>query len=332
MLFQWHHDLVAGFDALQKPFGNPTPARGDQAPFSDAAPAHTPTLVVRTPAKLNLFLEVLGKRPDGYHELETLMVMIGLYDDLLFAPTMHDELSLTTELLVAASTAEPLPRPQDNLVWKAAELLRQRTGCRQGAAIHLRKRIPLASGMAGGSSDCAATLAGLNRLWDLRLTTEDLIQLGAELGSDVPFFFSPTPAAICRGRGEILAPLPAGPALHFVIVRPRTGLSTAAVFSRLQREGTHRPAEKLQTGWNGRNRPAVCAQLWNRLQVPAEALNAEISGLRQVFSRLPVLAHQMSGSGTSYFGICSSRRQAMHVASRVRGLNCGQVFVADCRA
>ncbi|MFN0056654.1 MAG: 4-(cytidine 5'-diphospho)-2-C-methyl-D-erythritol kinase, partial [Planctomycetales bacterium] len=166
-----------------------------------------PTAVtVAAPAKLNLFLKVLGKREDGYHELETLMVSVGLYDTLQLKADPSGKIELACH---DAGTLPPgaLPRelpPADgtNLVVRAAQLLRQVTGTQQGARLELIKRIPMAAGLAGGSSDAAAALIGLNRLWRLDLTGRELHELAAQLGSDVPFFLCPTPAAICRGRGE----------------------------------------------------------------------------------------------------------------------------------
>ena len=130
---------------------------------------------VWTPAKVNLFLEVLGRRPDGYHDLATLMVTVGLYDTLELHETSSGEVRLTCDL-PALSTGD------DNLIVKAARLVRQRYGVASGVEIRLRKRIPMAAGLAGGSSDAAATLAGLDRLWRLGLGNDELGRLGAELG------------------------------------------------------------------------------------------------------------------------------------------------------
>src|SRR5690606_27530600 len=144
-----------------------------------------PSLVVNTPAKLNLFLEVLGRRPDGYHELETVMVSIGLYDTLLFTEDDSHQTRLRCRLTTPHSLS---PQQQDslagedNLVLRAARLLREQTGCERGVRIELIKRIPLQAGLGGGSSDAAATLVGLNRFWDLGLTSGQLHGLAARLG------------------------------------------------------------------------------------------------------------------------------------------------------
>ena len=176
------------------------------------------SLIVHTPAKLNLFLEVLNKRPDGFHELETVMVMLGVYDSLRLTSIPHSAANATEPAVTlcifsvnsanpAFEQSRPLPQGADNLVVKAAELLRTHAGYEGGANIELWKRIPSEAGLAGGSSDAAATLAGLNRLWKLNLPNEELRRLAARLGSDVPFFLSPSRSALCRGRGEIIEPL-----------------------------------------------------------------------------------------------------------------------------
>src|SRR5689334_10702080 len=159
-------------------------------------------LTVRAPAKVNLFLEVLRRRPDGYHDLATLMVAVGLYDTLELRDDPGGSVSLRCD-------HPQLSTGPDNLVVRAAELVRQTAGVTKGVAIRLWKRIPLAAGLAGGSSDAAATLAGLNRLWQLGWDRARLAELGARLGSDVAFFFS-APAAWCTGRGEVVEPLKLG--------------------------------------------------------------------------------------------------------------------------
>src|SRR5438045_8162621 len=151
-------------------------------------------LVVRAPAKVNLFLEVLSKRPDGYHEIATLMVAIRLMDTLVFKEE--------PDLRLGCNRPDLSTGP-DNLVLRAARLLQKRTACTRGAHIRLVKRIPMAAGLAGGSTDAAATLAGLDRLWQVGKSAGELAALSSEIGSDIPFFFR-TPAAWCTGRGEVV--------------------------------------------------------------------------------------------------------------------------------
>jgi 4-diphosphocytidyl-2-C-methyl-D-erythritol kinase len=293
-------------------------------------------LVVQTPAKLNLLFEVLAKRGDGYHEIQTLMCPISLFDTLYFQENSSAQLELTCQpgaRGAAGQGDEPLAVPQgsENLVIRAAELLRQRAGVTRGARLRLVKRIPTAAGLGGGSSDAAATLAAANLGWGIGWSRAELAALGAELGSDVPFFLQGG-TAICGGRGERVERVEAGGPLHFVVVRPPVGLSTAAVY------GVCRPAESpiapapivdaLGRGDLGQ----LGRLLFNRLQPAAESLSPWIGRLRQEYSGLDCLGHSMSGSGTAYFGLCRHARHARRLARRLEAKGVGSVFaVRSCR-
>lgn len=297
-----------------------------------------PSWIVHAPAKLNLFLEVLGKRADGFHELETLMVSVNLFDTLVFTQESSTQISLrchysgcvsrkaTTD---SASASDEVPDGRDNLAVKAAELLKSKTGTDRGIHIELFKRIPAEAGLAGGSSDAAAVLLALNRIWQLGLSRDELQRYASEIGSDVAFFLAESPAAICQGRGEVIRPLPFSPRLHFVIVKPDSGLSTAAVFRHCHPEAKPRGAsalvESLQRGDlmnTGRN-------LFNSLQAPAEMLNPEVQQLIHEFRRQPFVGHMMTGSGTSCFGVCRHRNEARMAAARLKALRLGRVFVGE---
>ncbi|MFH1087478.1 MAG: 4-(cytidine 5'-diphospho)-2-C-methyl-D-erythritol kinase [Chloroflexota bacterium] len=182
-----------------------------------------PKLPALAPAKVNLVLEVLGKRPDGYHEVASIMQTVSLCDSLSF----EDDTGLSLHC--------NFPQlEQDNLALKAAGLLQKATGCRQGVQIHLEKKIPVASGLGGGSSDAAATLLALNRLWRLDLPLSKLLELAAQLGSDVPFFLH-RGTALVTGRGEIVAPLPPA-SVWLVLVLPDSAPlpeKTRTLYSRL---------------------------------------------------------------------------------------------------
>jgi 4-diphosphocytidyl-2-C-methyl-D-erythritol kinase len=178
------------------------------------------------PAKINLVLEVLGRRDDGYHEIRTLIQTISLCDVISFESA--DAISL--------ECSEPSLQTSDNLVVQAAELLREVSGCQRGARIKLEKRIPWGAGLGGGSSDGAATLLALNRLWELNMTTSDLVQLAARLGSDVPFFIH-RGAALIQGRGEKVTPLPVSATSWFALQippLPKIFNKTQQLYSRLE--------------------------------------------------------------------------------------------------
>jgi 4-diphosphocytidyl-2-C-methyl-D-erythritol kinase len=303
---------------------------------------------VQAPAKLNLFLEILGKRSDGFHEIETVMIPVSVCDTLIVRADPDGDSSGAIELECegiadsegdvspAAGTATEqrgpaekfVPTGSDNIAVRALEALRLRTGVTRGARIRLVKRIPVAAGMAGGSTDAAAALAAGNLVWNLNLPPAALAEIAAELGSDIPFFFAGG-AAVCRGRGERIEPLSSGGVLHLAVVAPPVGLSTAAVYracrpANLAGVPAERPqcsatmAEAVRRG----DPAAVARRLHNRLQPAAESLSPWIEQLKTEFARCDCLGSQMSGSGTSYFGVCRDARHARRVAARLgaRGL------------
>lgn len=306
---------------------------------------------VATPAKINLFLEVLAKRPDGYHEIETLITAVSWYDTLIFSPAGNGEISLACRWVrgaqavgvqagrVPASQRKPataaaahellyneIPGGQENLVWRAVERLRERSGMQQGATLQLVKRIPAAAGLGGASSDAAAALVAANIVWGLAWPVARLVEVAAELGSDVPFFLT-RGAALCRGRGEQLERLPP-PRLHVVVVRPPVGLSTPEVYKNCQPATEPQSAAPLCQMLARGDVPAAGRQMVNRLQPAAAKLTPWIRRLEQEFARQGVVSHQMTGSGSSYFGLCRSARHARQIAARLRGRDIGMVFAA----
>ena len=306
--------------------------------MSDLMPLErqVPMLCLRAPAKLNLFLDILGKRADGYHEIVTVMVALSLHDTLRFTEESSGEIRLRVHHAARSSRAGAeaggeVPKGRDNLVVQAAELVRQACGVTRGVTIDLFKRIPTAAGLAGGSSDAATTLIGLNRFWSLNRSRSDLADWAARLGSDVGFFLSPTGAALCRGRGEQVQPLCLPQALHFVIARPASGLSTALVYRHCRPSAAPRPVEPLLESLRQGRLKRAANEFYNALEEPAQKLNPDVVRLNHQFAKQPMLGHQMSGSGTSHFGLCSTRRQALLVAARLRAAGSGQVFVGHSR-
>ncbi len=227
--------------------------------------------MLRASAKVNLVLEVLGKRPDGYHELSTVMQAVDLFDRL----TVETAGSITLE------TSEPgLPTDDRNLVVRAARLLREAAGVDAGARIVLDKRIPVAAGLGGGSSDAAATLVGLNRLWGLRWRRERLVELGVKLGMDVPFFLG-RGRALGTSRGEVLSSLPGVGGYAMVLVNPGVGLST------------------------------------NHLERWVEPVLPVIGRMKAALLAAGALGAAMSGSGPTVFGLARSADQARQIQRRV---------------
>lgn len=298
-----------------------------------------PLIEIQTPAKINLFLEILARRPDGFHELETLMVPISIFDTLRFSAAAAAQIAFTCDWAVGLrsdtadisssghSTWEAIPTGPDNLVVKTLERLRVRAGVEAGATVRLVKRIPAAAGLGGASSDAAAALVGANQLWNLRWSRTRLAEIAAEMGSDVPFFLGDG-AAICRGRGERLEPAGPLPQLHLVVVRPPAGLATAEVYRHCRPAETPRRVADLLLAASSGGLEGLGRQLFNRLQPPAETLSPWVVRLRGVFEQLDCVGHQMSGSGTSYFGICRHARHARRVATHLRGAGWKAVYQA----
>jgi len=308
---------------------------------------------VRAPAKLNLRLEVLWRREDGYHELETLLVPLRWCDTLSLTPLASEldgapgplclNVRAVDACLSATNTQGDVPSGPD-LVVRALELLRARSGCRLGARVELVKRIPSGAGLGGGSSDAAAALRLTNWCWGLHWGRDRLTELAAELGSDVPFFLSPG-AAICRGRGERVERLSGVVPLDVVIVKPPVGLGTADVYRALD---AHRHEERpRETTSPVDGRPGLAALVdalrrgtlsgigqWmgNRLQAAAVTLSPWIERIEQAFDELDFLGHQLSGSGSAYFGICRHAQHARRLASILRMRQLGLVYVThSCR-
>jgi 4-diphosphocytidyl-2-C-methyl-D-erythritol kinase len=265
-------------------------------------------VVVWTPAKVNLFLEVLGKRPDGYHEIATLMVAIRLYDTLIF----RDASDLTLHCSNPQLSSGP-----DNLVLHAARLLQERTGCQRGAAIRLIKRIPMAAGLAGGSADAAATLLGLNDLWKLGRSDAELAKIGADIGSDIPFFFD-APAAWCTGRGEIVAPLKLPIPLDFVLLCPQFGMPTAAVYKKVVAPQEPNSGAAIRAAFAQGDVDLIGKLLHNRLQTAAEGLDPRIADYAQMLAEAGAAGSLMSGSGSTLFALCRSPSEADRVAASLK--------------
>jgi 4-diphosphocytidyl-2-C-methyl-D-erythritol kinase len=265
-------------------------------------------IVLAAPAKLNLFLEILHKRPDGYHDLESLMVAIDLFDTLELRATSGSEITLICE-------PATLSTGPDNLVHKAAAALRTHANQPHlGAEIRLTKRIPMQAGLGGGSSDAAAVLVGLNEIWKLGLTRQKLLAIAASIGSDVAFFLT-LPAAWCTGRGEVVTPEPpAARRFDFVLVFPPVGLGTAAVYKRLAVPEVPTPGNAVREAYLTGDAKALGQALFNRLEEPAFELEPLVGRMRKRLAALRPYGAMMSGSGSTVFAVCRDRAHAVQVA------------------
>ncbi len=265
-------------------------------------------LTVRAPAKVNLCLEVLGKRPDGFHEIRTVMQAVSLCDELEFRrrPDGH----------VGLSCSDPqLPVDERNLAVRAARLLQQRLGVQEGVDISLRKRVPVGGGLGGGSSDGAVTLLALRELWRLDITRQHLADLAAELGSDVPFFLWGG-AAQCEGRGERVSPLACSRPMHYVLVMPSCAVSTAQVYEAAKNGLTTSSAASKNVSRALREGDAALlgASLRNDLQDVALSVCGDLLGIWRRLQELKAMCGAegllLSGSGSSFLVVFRGARQA----------------------
>lgn len=265
-------------------------------------------LIASAAAKVNLTLEVLGRRDDGYHELSTVMQAIDLCDRLVLEDA---------EAMELCSASPDMPVDRANLALRAAWALREAAGVDRGVRITLVKRIPVAAGLGGGSSDAAAVLLGLNRLWGLRWARRRLDDVAVTLGMDVPFFLRGG-AAHGTGRGEQLRPVAGGP-LALVLVNPRTPVSTAETYSRV------RPSMYSDGGQTlamiralPMRRPArVAEHLVNGLEAALGSGQAEVARIKSAVMAAGALGALMSGSGPTVFGLARSFEHARQLRRRL---------------
>lgn len=274
----------------------------------------------KAPAKINLLLDVLRKREDGYHEVEMIMTMVDLADRLEMEP-------LSRDTIIISSQAGYIPLDEKNLAFQAARLIKERYNVRQGVYIHLDKKIPVAAGLAGGSSDAAATLRGLNRLWGLNIPDQELCRLGAELGSDVPFCVTGG-TAIARGRGEQLEPIHQPPQCWVVLAKPPIHVSTADIYGKFRVEHIkQRPSiAAMNAAVANGSFAQMCAQLGNVLESVTLNMYPEVLRLKESMIRLGADGVLMSGSGPTVFGLVSKEAKLPRIYNGLRGF-CKEVYV-----
>ena len=274
-------------------------------------------LTVKTPAKINWFLNIIGVRDDGYHAIESLMQCVSLYDTLEF----HQASALSVE----SDLAIPL---NDNLVYRAASLLKNQGSYRNGAAIRLKKKIPAGAGLGGGSSDAACTLSSLNSLWGLGLTSKDLYALASQIGSDVPFFLN-GPSAFVEGRGEHMTPIAMRSSVILLLVKPPQSVSTAWAYSDFDRRaGRKESASPNKAGRKSElTKKPVDIKLFcqaleekdftfldrlivNDLEEPVFEHYPAVREIRQRLKEMGASVSSMSGSGSAVFGVFADSEKA----------------------
>ncbi|MCL1884872.1 MAG: 4-(cytidine 5'-diphospho)-2-C-methyl-D-erythritol kinase [Defluviitaleaceae bacterium] len=272
---------------------------------------------VQAVAKINLFLDVLGKRSDGYHDLFSIMQAVDLCDELLIS--LGSEKTSETAVCHLVCDLEGLPADGENLVVKAGNLLIREYGIMQNLNIELTKRIPVGAGLAGGSSDCAAALLGINELLDLSIPFDKLLEIGKSLGADVPFCLYANAGyrkgllrtAITEGIGEKISPLPPHPPCFIVIACPNIHVSTAEIFSHYKL--SHASTEKRQNivnAFNNSDITKIAKNLYNTFTPITSHLHPEISELIANFLDAGAMGAEMSGTGSSVFAYFDSEKLA----------------------
>ncbi|MBP3360051.1 MAG: 4-(cytidine 5'-diphospho)-2-C-methyl-D-erythritol kinase [Clostridia bacterium] len=281
--------------------------------ISDACIVMNERVISKAFAKINLTLDVLGKRADGYHDIETVMQSVSLFDLVIIDKTAAKGIRITTNI-------RSLPCNEKNIAYKAAALFFEETGAPGGVKMLFHKNIPIGAGLAGGSADGAAVLVSMNRLFGNPLSDERLLELGARIGADVPFCIR-CGAAVARGIGEKLSPAPHMPGIPLLIVKPKISISTAEMYEALddviitKRPDTGRMLEALRSA----AAENVAAELCNVMEPPACEKYPVIGEIKKKMLSCGALGAAMTGSGSAVFGIFASKRSADAAVSHFSG-------------
>jgi 4-diphosphocytidyl-2-C-methyl-D-erythritol kinase len=261
-------------------------------------------ITVNAYAKINLGLDVLRRREDGYHDVCMIMQSLELHDVITIRLTSEQGISISTNLSY-------LPANQDNLVYKAASLFMESYGLTSGLSIHLEKQIPVAAGLAGGSSDAAATLLGINQLFHKGVPKEELMKLGVKIGADVPYCIM-LGTALSEGIGELLTPLPPIPSCSILLVKPDISVSTKYVYENLHlnEKSVHPDIKAMRTALAGADLHTLAKSMDNILQTVTIKEYPIISEIKDKMKELGALNSLMSGSGPTVFGIYQNRELA----------------------
>ncbi len=265
-------------------------------------------------AKINLGLDVVRKREDGYHEVRMIMQTVNLYDRI--------EMDRTEDGVIRTETNLPfVPDGEGNLAWRAAKLLLDEKGIKDGVTIKIRKYIPVAAGMAGGSTDAAAVLVGVNRMFDLGFTKKELMERGVKLGADVPYCIM-RGTALSEGIGEILTELPAPPQCHLVIAKPQISVSTKAVYGKLRvnelAPEEHPDIDGILNGLARKNIHKVAECMGNVLEQVTIPVYPVIEQIKNVMKEGGAMNAMMSGSGPTVFGLFEDRQSEKRAAQKIK--------------
>lgn len=276
-------------------------------------------IIEKAPAKINLGLDALYKRDDGYHELKMIMSSVDMADKLVFRELPQDEIIIETD-------SSFLPVDKRNHIYQAAQVLKRTFNIDKGVYVNVRKRIPVAAGLAGGSSDAAATLRGLNRLWELGLSLDELAVLAVEVGSDVPYCVRGN-TAVVSGRGDVLKPLPAMPQCWVVMVKPRISVSTRTVFGSLSfNEIEHPNIDAIEAAVVAQDYHEMVKHLGNSLESVTIQKHPIVQQIKDKMIQFGADAALMSGSGPTVFALCEKYSRAQRVCNGLKGF-CQDVHI-----
>lgn len=269
-------------------------------------------IILKALGKINLGLDVLGRRPNGYHDVRMVMQTVYLYDQILLEKTDKEGISLKTNLFY-------LPVNENNLAYRAAKMLIDEFTIKEGVHISLEKHIPVAAGMAGGSSNAAAVLYGMNRLFQLGLTDQELMERGVKLGADVPYCIM-RGTVLAEGIGEELTPLPAMPKCHVLLAKPPISVSTQKVYEKLdaQEVTEHPDIDGILLGLQTGDLKKITSSMGNVLENVTITEYPQIERIKDVMKEEGALNAMMSGSGPTVFGIYDDKMLARRAAARIR--------------
>ncbi|NKC67087.1 4-(cytidine 5'-diphospho)-2-C-methyl-D-erythritol kinase [Vagococcus fluvialis] len=277
-------------------------------------------IIEKAPAKINLGLDVLYKRNDGYHELEMIMASIDLADRLTFMKTKGNDIVITTN-------SGFLPTDRKNNIFQAIEAMKKRYAFEGGVHVNLQKNIPVAAGLGGGSSDAAATFRGINRLFNLEATLEEMTKLAIPIGTDIPFCLKGE-TALVTGLGEIVTPLNRPiPQSWVVLVKPKISVSTPRVFSKIDVDTlTHPNIKALQKAIEDNDYTEMTQHLGNSLESYTMKKFPVVKMIKEKMLDFGADAAVMSGSGPTVIALCDKHSRAIHIANSLKGF-CQEVYV-----
>lgn len=281
-------------------------------------------LELKALAKINLGLDVLGRRENGYHDVRMVMQTIYLYDDVFMEKTKEEGIHLETNLFY-------LPVNENNIAYKAAKLLMDEFQIEGGVSIRLNKFIPVSAGMAGGSSNAAAVLFGMNRMYQLGLSQQELMERGVKLGADVPYCIM-RGTVLAEGIGEELTPLPALPKCYVLIAKPPVSVSTKTVYEKLDALDIvkHPNIDGILEGLEEQNLEKIAANMGNVLEEVTVGDYPVIEKIKKVMKDAGALNAMMSGSGPTVFGIFTDRKAAKQAYGEIRKKGLAkQVYVTN---